>query len=147
MNKERINEIQEKTMKNKTDDELRMISGGKSSKNWEPEAIEAALRELNARIEYKPITKKDELLDLSSDDLLREQILLLRKIQETLKNRVSLGGNVSSAITDFDMPFSSLIVFMVKVSIAAIPAGIILFLIWLIVTGLLASCGLALGGL
>ena len=53
-------------------------------------------------------------------------------------------------ITDFDMPFGSLIGFMIKVALASIPATIILsvvgFIIFFVFSALLAGCGLALGG-
>ena len=49
------------------------------------------------------------------------------------------------AITDIDMPFWSMVVFMVKAAIAAIPAFIILSVLGFIVTavfgGLLAGLG------
>jgi hypothetical protein len=46
---ERIEVIQNKTMKNNTLDELNKILNGSSGMNWEPEAIEAARRELQIR--------------------------------------------------------------------------------------------------
>ena len=53
-------------------------------------------------------------------------------------------------ITGFDMPFGSLIGFMIKVALASIPATIILsvvgFIIFFVFSALLAGCGLALGG-
>ena len=38
-------------------------------------------------------------------------------------------------ITDIDIPFFRLVSFMVKVSIAAIPAGLLVFFIWTVVIG------------
>ena len=148
MKEERIIEIQEKTMKKKTDNELKIISSHQSSKKWEPEAIEAANRELLARIENKS-SLKDEVLNLSSDDLLREQVMLLREIHQKLeitKYKSNQGDQARTRITDFDMPFGSLVVFFVKASIASIPAAIILLFIGSLISLLLGSCGLALGG-
>ncbi len=51
-------------------------------------------------------------------------------------------------ITDFDMPFGSLIGFMIKVAIASIPATLILsvigFIIFFVFGALLAACGMSL---
>jgi hypothetical protein len=47
-------------------------------------------------------------------------------------------------VTDIKMPFWSMVWFMVKLAIAAIPAGIILFLIFLLVRLLLAGFVVAL---
>ena len=33
-------------------------------------------------------------------------------------------------VTDFDMPFMSMVRFMVKWAVAAVPAGLILFVLW-----------------
>lgn len=44
-------------------------------------------------------------------------------------------------VVGFDMPFSDMVIFIVKWSIAAIPAVIILFIIGFIITALLASLG------
>jgi hypothetical protein len=44
-------------------------------------------------------------------------------------------------VTDIRMPFWSMVWFMVKLAIAAIPAGIILVIIYLLVAGLLAGIG------
>ena len=53
-------------------------------------------------------------------------------------------------ITDFDMPFLSLVMFLIKLAFASIPATIIvsvvLAILFFIFTAILAGCGLALGG-
>ncbi|TVO53064.1 hypothetical protein [Denitromonas halophila] len=53
----------------------------------------------------------------------------------------SFGGDprLEVNIADVRMPFSSMVVFMVKWAIAAIPAVIILAVIWFFVIGLLGS--------
>lgn len=43
--------------------------------------------------------------------------------------------DTSVVVTDIRMPFMSMVVFMVKWSIAAIPAMIILMVIWALVAG------------
>ena len=62
--------------------------------------------------------------------------------QSRLPNRV--------VITNFDMPFMSLVGFLVKLAFASIPATIIVSVVWVILffifTAILAGCGLALGG-
>ena len=54
-------------------------------------------------------------------------------------------------ISDFDMPFWSLVGFMLKVAIASIPATIILsilgFILFFVGSLVLAACGAAVGGL
>jgi hypothetical protein len=54
-------------------------------------------------------------------------------------------------ISDFDMPFWSLVGFMIKVAIASIPAAIIVsiisFIIVFVGSVVLAACGVAVGGL
>ena len=45
-------------------------------------------------------------------------------------------GPIRATVTNFDMPFISLVMFMVKASLAAIPAFIILFVIYFIVGGM-----------
>lgn len=50
-------------------------------------------------------------------------------------------------ITDIDISFGSLVTLMIKVSIAAIPASIILTIIAFVVAFIFSACGLALGGL
>lgn len=42
-------------------------------------------------------------------------------------------------LTDIDIPFTKLIGFLVKLAIAAVPAGIIVFIFWSILTGLLVN--------
>ena len=53
--------------------------------------------------------------------------------------------SISSRVTvsDFDMPFGSMVTFMVKWSIASIPAFIILILIGALLFGFLAAVGLS----
>jgi hypothetical protein len=44
-------------------------------------------------------------------------------------------------VTDIRMPFWSMVVFMVKWAIAAIPAFLILIVIWAVIMGLLGRMG------
>lgn len=44
-------------------------------------------------------------------------------------------------VTDIQMPFGSMVVFMVKWAIAAIPAAIILFVLFWVLVGILAALG------
>jgi uncharacterized protein YacL len=48
-------------------------------------------------------------------------------------------------ITDFDMPFGSLVGFMVKAAIASIPAAIIVIILYFVIGFILGMFGLALG--
>ena len=54
-------------------------------------------------------------------------------------------------IADFDMPFWSLVGFIIKVAVASIPAAIIISIIGFVIafvgSVLLAACGVAVGGL
>ncbi len=50
-------------------------------------------------------------------------------------------------ITDIDISFGSLVLLMIKVAFAAIPASIILSIIVFVVAFIFSACGLALGGL
>jgi hypothetical protein len=50
-------------------------------------------------------------------------------------------------VTDVRMPFWSMVVFMVKLAIAAIPAFILLAIIGAIVTAILGALGMGLGSL
>lgn len=49
-------------------------------------------------------------------------------------------------VTDIKMPFWSMVIFMVKWAIAAIPALVILITIWLIMAALFGGMGVMLGG-
>ena len=42
-------------------------------------------------------------------------------------------------VTEIKMPFMSMVTFMVKWAFAAIPAGIIIFFIWLCLSGLVMA--------
>ncbi len=42
-------------------------------------------------------------------------------------------------VTEIDIPFSKLVGFLVKLAIAAVPAGIIVFIFWSILAGLLVN--------
>jgi hypothetical protein len=44
-------------------------------------------------------------------------------------------------ITDFDMPFTSVMLFMIKMAIAAIPAAFVIALIYAGIIGVFASLG------
>jgi len=43
------------------------------------------------------------------------------------------------AITEIDIPFTKLVGFLVKLAIAAVPAGIIVFIFWSMLAGLLVG--------
>ena len=57
--------------------------------------------------------------------------------------RTSAGPYLRVVVTDLDVPFVQLVIIMVKVTIAAIPAALIAGLIMLIVGGFLSVLGLA----
>lgn len=103
-----------------------------------------------------------ELQSKNPTDLLREQVVLLRQTQTALvhiqenqtKILESLGGlyainresgdeGMDVFVNDINMPFVSMVGFIIKWSIAAIPAGIILIvlggLIWIVFGGLIAA--------
>jgi F0F1-type ATP synthase assembly protein I len=42
-------------------------------------------------------------------------------------------------VTEIDIPFSKLVGFLVKLAIAAVPAGIIVFIFWSMLAGLLVN--------
>jgi len=42
-------------------------------------------------------------------------------------------------IADFDMPFMSIVGFMLKVALAAIPAALVLFVVFAVLTGILTG--------
>jgi F0F1-type ATP synthase assembly protein I len=42
-------------------------------------------------------------------------------------------------VTEFDIPFSKLVGFFVKCAIAAVPAGIIVFIFWSMIAGVLVN--------
>lgn len=52
----------------------------------------------------------------------------------------------SVVVTDIDMPFWSMVGFMIKWAIAAIPAMIVLFILFSIIGAILAAVGLGLTG-
>jgi len=89
---------------------------------------------------------EDELQAMSTEDLLREQVRILRLIEK--QSNPGLGGSggyqrMTHGVTvrDIEMSFGSMVEFMIKWALAAIPAGIILFLIgtflWIIFGALL----------
>lgn len=47
-------------------------------------------------------------------------------------------------VTDFDMPFGRMVVFMVKVAIASIPAALIIFGLMALIAGILGVFGVVL---
>jgi hypothetical protein len=49
-------------------------------------------------------------------------------------------------VTDVHIPFGSMVSLMVKWSLAAIPAAIILFLIYMVLAALFGSCMSGIGG-
>ena len=48
-------------------------------------------------------------------------------------------ARVEAVIVDFNMPFGSMVLFIIKWAIAAIPAIIILSIIWVVVVAILAT--------
>ena len=61
------------------------------------------------------------------------------------ENEMESNGNREVIVTDVKMPFGSMVVFMVKWSLAAIPAIIILAIVWAIAVGVLGGLFAALG--
>jgi hypothetical protein len=100
---ERIEVIQNKTMKNKTLDELNKILNGSSGTNWEPEAVEAARRELQIRTSANvgiPQSNPDQPsgMGLNSSG---EAVVLLRQILNLQLEQNKLLKNISTAATLF----------------------------------------------
>lgn len=100
---ERIEVIQNKTMKNKTLDELKKIVNGSSGTNWEPEAIEAARREIQIRITpsveiSQANPDRPSGLDFNSSG---EAVLLLKQILNLQLEQNKLLKNISTAATLF----------------------------------------------
>lgn len=62
---------------------------------------------------------------------------------------IALDGQrtVSVSVVNVQMPFMSMVVFMVKWALAAIPAFIILIVVGMIGGALLGACGVLMGGL
>jgi type IV secretory pathway VirB10-like protein len=59
------------------------------------------------------------------------------RVAATKNNNTSNKGTQTVKVSDFDMPFGSMIVFMVKWAIASIPAILILMVLFFIFGGLL----------
>ncbi len=55
------------------------------------------------------------------------------------KQKEKAGNTQYVTITEIDIPFAKLIGFLVKLAIAAIPAGIIVFIFWSVLAGLLVN--------
>jgi len=86
MSSERVKEIQEKTMRKKDENQLKEIISGKSKTNWEPEAIQAARKELEERSAPDEEEIINKLNDMTPNELLREQILTTRDLKESIDN-------------------------------------------------------------
>ncbi|HDD56345.1 MAG TPA: hypothetical protein ENG59_08905 [Chloroflexi bacterium] len=112
MNEERVQEIQAKTMKTKTEQELTSIINASANK-WEPEAIGAAKRELEERKTFSELQKEVDISELSNDEIIREQLKELRELRKAI-DKISLPAitnelkyqstklkNISSAATLF----------------------------------------------
>lgn len=50
-----------------------------------------------------------------------------------------MGDESRVTVTDVSMPFGSMVIFMIKWSLASIPAMIILFLMWMFIAGILGG--------
>ena len=96
------------------------------------------------------------------DELLRDQVKLLGELNQNINKlyisqvkiahdlaqiRAQSEGNLENLnqvkVIDIDMPLGSMVLFMIKWALAAIPAGIILFaigiLLWLLIGGFILS--------
>lgn len=105
-------------------------------------SIHTRVEELNAqgysRNRIKEILK-DEFPDYHDnyyDDVTSETEAITTKSKEVKPEPIQ-----KVQVVGFDMPFGDMVVFIVKWTIAAIPAIIILFIIGFIITALLASLG------
>ncbi len=108
MNAEQVGVIR-KNLSGKTTEELCAIYEAGDGGQWKPEAIEAVrqlLEERQVRTEPVPADHGDEI-------------------------NIEWPDKMEVTVRDFNMPFGSLVMFMVKVVLAAIPALIILFFIGL----------------
>lgn len=84
----------------------------------------------------------DELRHAQAD----QQALLTQLLQEQRAQRKALMDALEEIrVADFNMPFGSLVGFLVKASLAAIPASIILGILGFIVFAILGGGLLALG--
>lgn len=69
-----------------------------------------------------------------------EEVAALRKELRSIKpDQKAYPSTSSVTVRDFDMTFFSMVGFIVKVTFAAIPAAIIIGIIWLFAIGLLGS--------
>ena len=101
---------------------LEDIAKGKSN-DYEPDAVKVAKQILKERIEstHTINSPKDSKSDVDV---------------EVIHTDDTNSTNQNVTVTDIDMPFMSMVTFMVKWSIATIPAFIILFIIGLVVAGI-----------
>ena len=107
-------------------------------------------------------TTTKDLTSKNPTELLRDQVMLLEDVQTSLQElqrtetkileslagmdaltRQSLDKETDVSVVDIDMSFGSMVGFMVKWSIAAIPAAFILFVlgavVWVVLTMLLGG--------
>jgi len=85
MDENRINEIQEKTMINKSNSELRKIADGKKSKRWEPEATIAAQRELEFRENNPEVKRGLEIKKDSRIQEIRQKTMVQKSVAELIE--------------------------------------------------------------
>ena len=93
----------------------------------------------------KPILVTSESTQPNEDKF---QSQILERLESMDRHLSSLKAEIAhdpiTRVVDFDMPFGSLVGFMVKASLASIPAFIILAIIFALLSALLASVGMAL---
>jgi hypothetical protein len=65
--------------------------------------------------------------------------LAQEKAEWDAKQKTKAENSKYVIITEIDIPFSKLVGFFVKCAIAAVPAGIIVFVFWSMVAGLLVN--------
>jgi len=86
---------------------------------------------------------ENELQGMSAEDLLREQVRILRKIEKQLNQNISGDGrNQNVIIRDISMTFGSMVELIIEFGIASIPAGVVLFLIGILLWVILGVIGI-----
>ena len=78
------------------------------------------------------------------DNLRREQIVQSAQLRDTIEQSVPRQSLSRVAIGDFDMPFWAIVGFLIKFSLASIPAAILLTILAVIILLVLASFGVRL---
>jgi len=130
------------------DAEMSQTECQRKSNNRNYKQINKAGEEMNelgtqGNIVAEQTVPENELQGMSAEDLLREQVRILRKIEKQLNQNISGDGrNQNVIIRDISMTFGSMVELIIEFGIASIPAGVVLFLIGILLWVILGVIGI-----